>query len=60
MRAFVNVDYLANRMVTHLGYDGDEIARALIGYANEISTYGEGRARYHDRIQKLLRIPAES
>jgi hypothetical protein len=31
MRAFANVDYLANRMVTHLGYDGDEIARALIG-----------------------------
>jgi hypothetical protein len=60
MRAFANVDYFANRMVSYFGYDADNIASALIGYSNDISTYGAGRAHHHDRVQKLLRIHSES
>jgi hypothetical protein len=45
MRAFANVDFIANRWVGFLGYDADKIAGALIGYSNKISrsTISAGR-----------------
>ena len=39
-----------------LGYDTSAIASALIGYSNEISTYGRGRALFKDKIEKQLRV----
>jgi hypothetical protein len=61
MRAFVHGDPLANRMVRScLGYDADQIANALIGFSNNISTYGEPRFATHSQLEKLLRIRAES
>ena len=43
MRAFANAEILANWFVKKRGYDADEIASSLIGYSNEVSTYGENR-----------------
>jgi hypothetical protein len=61
MRAFVHGYPLANRMVRScLGYDADQIANALIGYSNSISTYGAPRFATHSQLEKLLRIRAES
>lgn len=59
MRGFANAEYFANRVVTWFGYDAQEISTALIGYSNEISTYGANRALYHDRVEKLLRIRSD-
>jgi len=59
MRAFANAETFANWVVTWFGFDAHEISKALIGYSNEISTYGEGRALYHDRIEKLLRVRSD-
>ena len=59
MRAFANAEFFASRVVTWFGYDAYEISRALIGYSNEISTYGPGRALFNDRIEKLLRIRSD-
>jgi hypothetical protein len=42
------------------GYDANEISDALIGYSTEISTYGEGRAAFRARVEKLLRISADT
>jgi hypothetical protein len=56
MRAFANVDRIANRIVTCCGYDADNVATALIGYSNEIMTDGPGRAAFSNRIEKLLKI----
>jgi hypothetical protein len=53
MRAFAKAEFLANRVVSWFGYDADEIAKALIGYSNEIPTAGEGRALYHDQLAWL-------
>lgn len=60
MRAFANVDRIANWGVSRLGYDADKIATALIGYSNQIATFGQHRADAHDRVQKLLRVKSES
>ncbi|MGA8323276.1 MAG: hypothetical protein WB774_21290 [Xanthobacteraceae bacterium] len=60
MRAFANADRLAYRMVCGLGYDADQIAGALIAYYNSISTYGQARFNAQTRLEKLLRIRAES
>jgi len=59
MRAFANAEILANWFVKKRGYDADEIASSLIGYSNEVSTYGENRNYYHDRVEKPLRIRSE-
>ena len=59
IRAFANVEYFPNRVVTWLGFDPDEIAKALIGYSNNIDTYGEGRNLFHKRIENLLRIRSD-
>jgi hypothetical protein len=56
MRAFANVEYFANRIVTWFGFDAYEISKALIGYSNEIPTYGERRTHLQHSIEKLLRI----
>ena len=56
MRAFANAEILANWFVKQRGYDADEIASSLIGYSNEVATYGESRNYYRDRAEKLLRI----
>src|SRR5215467_3305954 len=45
-------------VVTKLGYDTNKIASELIGYSNDMSTYGGGRARRHQQIEKLLGISA--
>jgi hypothetical protein len=45
LRAFYHRELFANWVVTKLGYDANRIAIALLGYSNEISTYGEERAR---------------
>jgi hypothetical protein len=60
MRAFANVDFLASRIVKLWGYDANRIANALIDYSNEIVTYGAGRAGYHDRVERLLRVRSEA
>ena len=60
MRAFANVERLANRIVRGLGYDADEIAGALIGYSNNISIYGNARHDSHSRLEKLLRVRADA
>jgi hypothetical protein len=60
MRAFANVDRVANQIAKALGYDADQIASALIGYSNNISTYGKPRCAAHSQLEKLLRIRAES
>jgi hypothetical protein len=61
MRAFANGDRLAYLIVRRgLGYDADQIASALIAYSNYVSTYGQGRFDAHARLEKLLRIRAES
>jgi hypothetical protein len=59
MRAFANAEYFASPVVTWFGFDPNEIARALIGYSNEISTYGPSRDFYHNRIESLLRIRSD-
>ena len=58
MRAFYHGELFANWVVTKLGYDTNRIASALIGYSNEMSTYGGSRARHHEQIEKLLGISA--
>jgi len=60
MRGFAHVDHIASWLVSWRGYKADGIASALIAYSNEITTFGEGRAQSHDRVQKLLRIRSES
>jgi hypothetical protein len=59
MRAFGVAEFFPNRVVTWFGFDADEIAKALIGYSNQIGTYGEGRDLFHKRIEKLLRIRSD-
>lgn len=59
MRAFANAEFFPNRVVSWLGFDADEIAKALIGYSNQVDTYGEGRDLFHKRIEKLLRIRSD-
>jgi hypothetical protein len=59
MRAFAVAEYFPNRVVTWFGFDPDEIAKALIGYSNQIDTYGEGRNSFHKRIENLLRIRSD-
>jgi len=59
MRAFAVAEYFPNRVVTWLGFDPDEIAKALIGYSNKIDTYGEDRNLFHKRIENLLRIRSD-
>jgi hypothetical protein len=56
MRAFANVDFLANWLVTRLGYDADKIASALIALEGELPTKGKPRADARERVQKLLHI----
>ena len=59
MRAFANAEFFANRVVTWFGFNASEISAALIGYSNEISTYGKGRDLFHGRIEKLLRFRSD-
>jgi len=59
MRAFAVAEYFASPVVTWFGFDPDEIAKALIGYSNNIDTYGEGRNLFHKQIEKLLRISSD-
>jgi hypothetical protein len=59
MRAFANVEIVANRIVICLGYDADKIASALVGYSNNILAYGKMRSNSHDQVQRLLRINAD-
>ena len=59
MRAFVNAEYFANRIVSFFGFDAYEASTALIGFSNEISTYGERRAHYRVRVESLLRIRSD-
>jgi hypothetical protein len=59
MRAFANAEFFANWAMTWFGFDAHEISKELMGYSNELPTYGDGRALYHDRIEKLLRIRSD-
>ena len=56
MRAFANGEYLANRVVEWFDYHPNKIASALIGYSNNLSTYGHGRDQSTSQVEKLLRI----
>jgi hypothetical protein len=59
MRAFSQAEWLAELIVRHVfKFDAFEVSKALIGYSNEISTYGQMRADFKSRIQTLLRIRA--
>jgi hypothetical protein len=60
MYGFASVDAFANRIVTKFGYDADQIAAALMGFSNEITSKGEGRAHFRNRIEKLLRLHSVS
>jgi hypothetical protein len=59
MRAFANAEYFASPVVTWFGFNPDEIAKALIGYSNQIDTYGPGRDLFHKRVESLLRIRSD-
>ena len=59
MRGFANSEYFASLVVSWFGYDAFEISAALIGYSNEIVTYGEARKHFHDRIEELLGIRSD-
>ena len=57
MRGFAQAEPLAAMIVERVfKYEPMKISTALIGYSNEISTYGEGRHLYKVQIEKLLRI----
>jgi hypothetical protein len=58
MRAFAKAEFFANRVVGWLGYDANEISKALIEYSNEVFTDDDGRAAA--RVEKLLRIGART
>lgn len=56
MRAFANGEPLANWVVKRFDYDPNKIASALIGYSNNLSTYGSARDNSQRQVEKLLRI----
>ena len=57
MRGFAQAEPIAAMIVERVfKYEPMKISTALIGYSNEISTYGEGRHLYKVQIEKLLRI----
>jgi hypothetical protein len=57
MRAFAQAEPFAESIVKHVfRYDALAASAALIGYSNEISCYGQGRAHFKCEIEKLLRI----
>jgi hypothetical protein len=60
MQGFAVGEWVAAKAVKKaVGFDAMEISRALIGFANEIGTYGKGRHDYRERINKLLRLGEE-
>jgi hypothetical protein len=60
MRGFAVGERFAAETVKIFGFDSMETSRALIGYSNEIGTYGQGRADFKDRIRKLLRLQEDA
>jgi hypothetical protein len=56
MRAFANGEKAANWIVKCVGYDANKIASALIGYSNQLSTYGLPRDQAGKHVEKLLGI----
>jgi hypothetical protein len=59
MRAFAQAEWLAEWIVRRVfRFDACETSKALIGYSNELSTYGKGRDTFKARVQSLLRIRA--
>ena len=60
MRAFAIGELFAAKTVMLLGFDSMKISAALIGYSNEIGTYGKGRADFTQQIRNLLRLGDDS
>jgi hypothetical protein len=59
MHAFAQAEPIAAWIVRRIfRYDAFEASKALFGYSNEIGTYGEGRNRFKNQIERLLRISA--
>jgi hypothetical protein len=54
IRAFAQAEPFAEWIVRRVGYEVTEISKALIGYSNEISTYGPNRAHFKKRIEDLM------
>jgi hypothetical protein len=60
MRGFAIGERVAVKVVTLLGYDSGEIAATLIGYSNEIGTFGKTRADFRQQVMSLLRLGSDS
>jgi hypothetical protein len=59
IRAFAVAEFFAAQVVKLFGFDAMEASTSLIGYSNEIGTYGQGRAGYETRIRRVLHIRAD-
>jgi hypothetical protein len=60
MRGFAIGEQVAAKTVKLLGYDSMQISAALIGYSNEIGTYGQLRRDFDQQIRSLLRLGSDS
>jgi hypothetical protein len=49
---------IAAPMVSRLGYDPSAAGSGLIGFSNELGTYGEGRARFRAQVEQALKFPS--
>jgi hypothetical protein len=57
IRAFAQAEPFAEWIVRCVvGYKAAEISKALIGYSNEIGTYGPSRAHFKKKIEELMRF----
>jgi hypothetical protein len=60
LRGFAIGEWFAAKTVRLLGFDSIQISTALIGYSNEIGTFGEARADFAQQIKNLLRLGSDS
>jgi hypothetical protein len=56
MRAFAQAEFFSDRAVRVFRFNAFDASKALVGYSNEISTYGNGRWMYKNQLERLLRI----
>ena len=60
LRGFAIGEWFAAKTVKLLGFDSIQISTALIGYSNQIGTYGKPRADFAQQIKNLLRLRSDS
>jgi hypothetical protein len=60
LRGFAIGEWFAAKTVKLLGFDSIQISTALIGYSNQIGTYGKPRADFAQQIKNLLRLGSDS